>query len=107
MDFDCILLFFIISGDELLSDSFPYKEIQNGCLWEVEGKVCKCLVLSLFCCQFIESKYFTSHINAHHILQPKFVRINYNPAVLFGSFKFPFAFRSYSHGLLVLISHIS
>eukprot|EP01018_Ginkgo_biloba_P017558 Gb_32417 [translate_table: standard] len=24
--------------DELLSDSFPYKEIQNGILWEVEGK---------------------------------------------------------------------
>nr|ADZ75463.1 translationally controlled tumor protein [Litchi chinensis] len=28
----------LISGDELLSDSFPYKEIQNGILWEVEGK---------------------------------------------------------------------
>lgn len=28
----------ILSGDELLSDSFPYKEIQNGMLWEVEGK---------------------------------------------------------------------
>lgn len=28
-----------ISGDELLSDSFPYKEIENGMLWEVEGKV--------------------------------------------------------------------
>lgn len=26
-------------GDELLSDSFPYKEIENGALWEVEGKV--------------------------------------------------------------------
>ena len=26
-------------GDELLSDSFTYKEIENGCLWEVEGKV--------------------------------------------------------------------
>ncbi|KZV25789.1 translationally-controlled tumor protein [Dorcoceras hygrometricum] len=25
-------------GDELLSDSFPYKEIENGVLWEVEGK---------------------------------------------------------------------
>lgn len=25
-------------GDELLSDSFPYKEIENGMLWEVEGK---------------------------------------------------------------------
>ncbi|MFA0994150.1 hypothetical protein ACDI80_26595, partial [Klebsiella pneumoniae] len=23
---------------ELLSDSFPYKEIENGILWEVEGK---------------------------------------------------------------------
>lgn len=30
-------------GDELLSDSFPYKEIENGALWEVAGKV------SLFC----------------------------------------------------------
>lgn len=28
-----------IVGDELLSDSFPYKEIENGALWEVEGKV--------------------------------------------------------------------
>ncbi|KAM7469790.1 hypothetical protein LguiA_007973 [Lonicera macranthoides] len=27
-----------LSGDELLSDSFPYKEIENGMLWEVEGK---------------------------------------------------------------------
>ncbi|KAK5771956.1 hypothetical protein PVK06_048212 [Gossypium arboreum] len=26
------------SGDELLSDSFPYKEIENGMLSEVEGK---------------------------------------------------------------------
>ncbi|KAF5752201.1 translationally controlled tumor protein [Tripterygium wilfordii] len=26
------------TGDELLSDSFPYKEIENGILWEVEGK---------------------------------------------------------------------
>ncbi|KAK9182318.1 hypothetical protein WN944_025461 [Citrus x changshan-huyou] len=25
-------------GDELLSDSFPYKETENGILWEVEGK---------------------------------------------------------------------
>ncbi|OVA02649.1 Translationally controlled tumor protein [Macleaya cordata] len=25
-------------SDELLSDSFPYKEIENGVLWEVEGK---------------------------------------------------------------------
>ncbi|MGN6322147.1 MAG: hypothetical protein ACTHNE_10525 [Dyella sp.] len=24
--------------DELLSDSFPYKEIENGVLWNVEGK---------------------------------------------------------------------
>ena len=28
----------LLSGDELLSDSFPYKEIENGALWEVEGK---------------------------------------------------------------------
>ncbi|KZV54811.1 translationally-controlled tumor protein [Dorcoceras hygrometricum] len=27
-----------LSGDELLSDSFPYKEIENGVIWEVEGK---------------------------------------------------------------------
>ena len=27
------------AGDELLSDSFPYEEIENGMLWEVEGKV--------------------------------------------------------------------
>lgn len=29
----------IIAGDELLSDSFPYKEVENGVLWEVQGKV--------------------------------------------------------------------
>ncbi|GAB2287310.1 hypothetical protein Dimus_021691 [Dionaea muscipula] len=28
----------LLSGDELLSDSFPYKELENGMLWEVEGK---------------------------------------------------------------------
>ncbi|BBN03749.1 hypothetical protein MPTK1_2g26040 [Marchantia polymorpha subsp. ruderalis] len=28
----------VITGDELLSDSFSYKEIENGILWEVEGK---------------------------------------------------------------------
>ncbi|KAK9086403.1 hypothetical protein Syun_028797 [Stephania yunnanensis] len=28
----------LVTGDELLSDSFPYKEIENGALWEVEGK---------------------------------------------------------------------
>ncbi|KAL3577560.1 hypothetical protein D5086_019064 [Populus alba] len=27
-----------MKSDELLSDSFPYKEIENGILWEVEGK---------------------------------------------------------------------
>ncbi|KAL4326378.1 hypothetical protein GQ457_11G010570 [Hibiscus cannabinus] len=29
---------FYFSGDELLSDSFQCKEIENGMLWEVEGK---------------------------------------------------------------------
>lgn len=33
------LSFLYQTGDELLSDSFPYKEIENGMLWEVEGKV--------------------------------------------------------------------
>nr|AEQ39070.1 putative translationally-controlled tumor protein [Wolffia arrhiza] len=28
----------ILTGDELLSDSFPYTELENGMLWEVEGK---------------------------------------------------------------------
>jgi len=28
----------LLTGDELLSDSYPYKEIENGMLWEVEGK---------------------------------------------------------------------
>ncbi|WOK94702.1 translationally-controlled tumor protein [Canna indica] len=28
----------LVTGDELLSDSFFYKEIENGMLWEVEGK---------------------------------------------------------------------
>jgi len=28
----------LISGDELLSDSFPYTELFNGLLWEVDGK---------------------------------------------------------------------
>ena len=30
---------FFYAGDELLSDSFPYTEVHNGVLWEVEGKV--------------------------------------------------------------------
>ncbi|TVU23688.1 hypothetical protein EJB05_26067, partial [Eragrostis curvula] len=34
----CLVLIDVIAGDELLSDSFPYKEIENGVLWEVEGK---------------------------------------------------------------------
>ncbi|EXB54365.1 hypothetical protein L484_002425 [Morus notabilis] len=29
---------FALASDELLSDSFPYKEIENDILWEVEGK---------------------------------------------------------------------
>ncbi|KAI4338520.1 hypothetical protein MLD38_023569 [Melastoma candidum] len=28
----------LLTGDELLSDSFPYKELFEGALWEVEGK---------------------------------------------------------------------
>ncbi|XP_072967195.1 translationally-controlled tumor protein homolog [Typha angustifolia] len=28
----------VLTGDELLSDSFPYEELENGMLWEVEGK---------------------------------------------------------------------
>jgi Translationally controlled tumour protein len=28
----------LLSNDELLSDSFPRKEIENGMLWEVQGK---------------------------------------------------------------------
>eukprot|EP00252_Welwitschia_mirabilis_P017171 TRINITY_DN38090_c0_g1_i1.p1 TRINITY_DN38090_c0_g1~~TRINITY_DN38090_c0_g1_i1.p1 ORF type:complete len:168 (+),score=27.37 TRINITY_DN38090_c0_g1_i1:272-775(+) len=28
----------LCTGDELLSDSFPYKELYEGVLWEVEGK---------------------------------------------------------------------
>ena len=28
----------LLTGDELLSDSFPYGEIENGILWEVDGK---------------------------------------------------------------------
>ncbi|CAL9772559.1 unnamed protein product [Musa acuminata subsp. burmannicoides] len=28
----------LLTGDELLSDSFIYKEIENGMLWEVDGK---------------------------------------------------------------------
>ncbi|KAJ1407655.1 Translationally controlled tumor protein, conserved site [Sesbania bispinosa] len=28
----------LLSGDELLSDSFRYNEVENGMLWEVEGK---------------------------------------------------------------------
>ncbi|XP_047981711.1 translationally-controlled tumor protein homolog [Salvia hispanica] len=28
----------LLTGDELLSDSFPYTEIENGALWEVNGK---------------------------------------------------------------------
>jgi len=36
VNIDCVLP---CVGDELLSDSFRYKEIENGMLWEVEGKV--------------------------------------------------------------------
>ncbi|KAI3909846.1 hypothetical protein MKW92_045656 [Papaver armeniacum] len=28
----------LLTGDELLSDSFPYEEILDGMLWQVEGK---------------------------------------------------------------------
>ncbi|KAB1223469.1 hypothetical protein CJ030_MR2G012466 [Morella rubra] len=28
----------LLIGDELLSNSFPYKEIENGMLWEVDEK---------------------------------------------------------------------
>jgi hypothetical protein len=35
---DVVVCGFLL-GDELLSDSFPYKEIENGILWEAEGKV--------------------------------------------------------------------
>ncbi|XP_020583475.1 translationally-controlled tumor protein homolog [Phalaenopsis equestris] len=28
----------LLTGDELLSDSFSYNEIENGMLWEVQGK---------------------------------------------------------------------
>ncbi|KAK4406686.1 Translationally-controlled tumor protein [Sesamum angolense] len=28
----------LISGDELLSDSFPYKEIENGIIWKWQGR---------------------------------------------------------------------
>ena len=28
----------LLTGDELLSDSFPYREIENGILWEVDGE---------------------------------------------------------------------
>jgi len=28
----------IVTGDELVSDSFPRREIENGILWEVQGK---------------------------------------------------------------------
>ncbi|XP_022743205.1 translationally-controlled tumor protein homolog [Durio zibethinus] len=28
----------LLTGDELLSDCFPYKEIENGMLWEVERR---------------------------------------------------------------------
>ncbi|KAI3923020.1 hypothetical protein MKW98_013554 [Papaver atlanticum] len=28
----------LLTGDELLSDSFPYEEIVDGMLWQVEGK---------------------------------------------------------------------
>jgi hypothetical protein len=30
------VLFVVVAGDELLSDSFPYKEVQNGILWEFQ-----------------------------------------------------------------------
>ncbi|XP_037427301.1 translationally-controlled tumor protein homolog [Triticum dicoccoides] len=32
-----LLVFVACSCDELLSDSFPYRELENGVLWEVDG----------------------------------------------------------------------
>lgn len=43
----------LFSADELLSDSFPYKELFNGALWEVEGKVS----ISNFVVPFIFAPY--------------------------------------------------
>ncbi|KAG2407237.1 Translationally-controlled tumor protein-like protein [Vigna angularis] len=37
-DFLTVLFVWCCVGDELLSDSFPYREIENGMLWEVSGK---------------------------------------------------------------------
>ena len=42
------LFLILISGDELLSDSFPYKELENGMIWEVEGKVSRFCLLYAF-----------------------------------------------------------
>jgi hypothetical protein len=40
MNFDRICrVLSVPAGDEMLSDSFPYKELENGLLWEVDGKV--------------------------------------------------------------------
>ncbi|CAI9764266.1 unnamed protein product [Fraxinus pennsylvanica] len=35
-----VFIYFLLqyNCDELLSDSFPYKEVENGMLWEVEGR---------------------------------------------------------------------
>jgi hypothetical protein len=44
-----IRLILCLAGDELLSDSFPYKELENGVLWEVEGKVSSLILLTELC----------------------------------------------------------
>lgn len=51
-----------MSADELLSDSFPYKEIQNGALWEVDGKVGNSLLgmSSAYSCFFLPA-YFLAY----------------------------------------------
>ena len=55
----CALWFSCLAGDELLSDSFTYKELENGVLWEVEGKVSSPILLTeliaSMCCDLIAS----------------------------------------------------
>ncbi|RWW33026.1 hypothetical protein GW17_00002276, partial [Ensete ventricosum] len=42
-------IIYMAPGDELLSDSFPFKEIENGIIWEVEGKLVIFVVPCHYC----------------------------------------------------------
>ena len=47
------LLCLCVAGNELLSDSFLYRELENGVLWEVDGQVSVLLSSCCVCCALL------------------------------------------------------